>query len=151
MRPPLPDEAGHLLRLARHHGRIARRRERVADEAQRLRVVVHHEDGHRPVPAPRPAGRAWCGVGPAAELLREREGEGEACALARAAALRPDAPPMRLDQPLADGEPQAAGGCAVPGVAARQGDVLAEQVRETLRRNALALVAHRDRNVHAVA
>ncbi len=42
-----PDEARQLPGVAGDQRGVARRRQRVADLAQRLRVVVDHQDGHR--------------------------------------------------------------------------------------------------------
>ena len=55
---------------------------------------------------------------------------------------------MGLDQALADGQAQPA---ADPALAVPGGGVLAEQLPEVLRRDAPALVGHRDRDVLPVA
>ena len=104
--------------------------------------------GSRPSPGGR-GRRGGGGDGVLARVARHREGEGEGRALARAGALGPDAPAMRLHQPLADGEAEAgpAGSAAGP---ARAG-VLLEQPRQQLRRHAPALVGDRDRDMRAVA
>ena len=77
-----------------------------------------------------------------------RDREGDASAEAHAPALGPDASAMGLDQALADGqaEPAADPALPVPG-----GGVLAEQLPEVLRRDAPALIGHRDRDVLPVA
>ena len=72
----------------------------------------------------------------------------------RPLALGPDAPAVGLDQPLADGEAEAAPGPALPVggiVGGIDGGVLAEQVRQAVRRDARAFVGDRERDVHAVA
>ena len=114
--------------------------------AQRLRVVVDHEDGRRFGLRAGPAGAAREGAG--AGRLGYREREGEAGAEAEAAALGPDAPAVSLDQALADGKSQPAAdlAVAVPG-----GDVFAEELPEALRRDAPSLVCNRDRDMHPVA
>ena len=122
--------------------------QRVAHEAQHLRIVVHHEDA-RPLPGARrrgaPASRP---ARFAARLRGDRQREGEPRALARPGALGPDAPAVGLHQPLADGQPQPATDTllVVAGVA-----VFPEQARQALRRQAAALVHDRDRDMRAVA
>ena len=123
-------------------GRVARVGERVANMAQRVRVVVDDEDGHRVRRRTAPAGAARAGAGVGRPGHRDREGD--ASAEAHAPALGPDASAMGLDQALADGqaEPAADPALPVPG-----GGVLAEQLPEVLRRDAPALIGHRDRDV----
>ena len=116
--------------------------------AQRLRVVVDHEERWAPLRSrdAGPAGAAREGAG--AGRLGYREREGEAGARGQAAALGPDAPAVSLDQALADGKSQPAAdlAVAVPG-----GDVFAEELPEALRRDAPSLVCNRDRDMHPVA
>ena len=109
------EDARHLPVVAGDQGGETRVRERVADMAQRLRVVVDHEDGRRFGLRAGPAGAAREGAG--AGRLGYREREGEAGAEAEAAALGPDAPAVSLDQALADGKSQPAAdlAVAVPG------------------------------------
>ena len=77
------------------------------------------------------ASGAWPGGPGRAGRLGHRDREGEARAEADAAALGPDAPPLGLDQALADGEAQPAAEAArpVPG-----GGVFTEQLAELVRR-----------------
>ena len=138
------DDVRQLRVVARDQRGIARRGERVADVAQRLRVVVHHEDAHRFAVVPRRL-RPGRGGGTAG-LLGHREGKGDARAQADPAALGVDAPAMGFHEPLADGEAQPARAAARVVVG-----VFAEQRREPLRRHALPLVGNRDRDVHPVA
>ena len=63
-----------------------------------------------------------------------------------ARALGPDAAPVGLHQALADGQPQAGPDSAAPGLPGALRE-LAEQVRQTLGRDARALVVDRDRDV----
>ena len=110
--------------------------------AQRLRVVVDHQDGHRVRCVARRSGAVRGGTG--AGLRGHRDREGEARAEAAAAAVGPDAPTMGLDQALADGESQPAAKAALP---VPGGGVLAEQLAEMVRRDAPALVGDRDRHM----
>ena len=57
---------------------------------------------------------------------------------------------MRLHQPLADGQAQAVAGGPAGLFAADQAGVLAEQLRQLLRRHALAFVGHRDGHVNPI-
>ena len=83
-------------------------------------------------------------------LAGHRNREGEPRALARPAALGPDAAPVGLHQPLRDGQAQAgppdpALPFLAPGTA-----VLPEQVRQPVGRHAPAFVGDRDRHVQAI-
>ena len=80
-----PDEARHRPGVAGDQRGVARLRQRVAEMAQRLRVVVDHEDGHcvRGVARRAGAGRG----GTVAGRLGHRDREGEARAEADAAEL----------------------------------------------------------------
>ena len=138
--------------VAGHERVVSRLGERVANEAKRLRVVVHDQDA-RPLvsaregqdrQAARGSGRAVAG------LLHDGDREGKARALARTCALGEDAPAMRLHQPLADSEPKTAADAAL-SVVDTDARVLAKQVRKVLGRDAPALVEDRDRDVHPVA
>ncbi|MCY4636591.1 MAG: hypothetical protein OXG04_19180 [Acidobacteria bacterium] len=81
-------------------------------------------------------------------ILGHRDGEDEPGALADPTALGADAAAVRLDQPLADDEPEAhAGGRPAAALGVR---VLAEQVRQPLGGHAPALVPDRDGDVRAV-
>ena len=106
------DEARHRPGVAGDQRGVARLRQRVAEMAQRLRVVVDHEDGHRVRGVARRAGAGRGGT--VAGRLGHRDREGEARAEADAAALGPDAPALGLDQALADGEAQPAAEAALP-------------------------------------
>ncbi len=86
--------------------------------------------------------------GPVAGRLGHRDREGEARAEADAAALGPDAPPLGLDQALADGEAQPAAEAALP---VPGGGVFTEQLAELVRRDAPALVGDRDRHIQPLA
>ena len=114
--------------------------------AQRLRVVIDHQDGHRVRGVARRAGAGRGGTG--AGRLGHRDREGEARAEADAAALGPDAPAMGLDQALADGESQPASDAALP---VPGGGVLAKQLAELVRRDAPAFVGDRDRHLQPLA
>ena len=117
--------------------------------AQGLRIVVDHEDGvgfaSRPGRRPVRDGAGGACVG------GHREGEGEPGAPAGSGARRPDASAMGLDQPLADGEAETRPADPGPGLAARLGGVLAEQMRQALGRDAPPLVGDRDRDMQPVA
>ena len=147
-----PDEAGQCVRIARHHRDVLRACERVAHEPQRLRIVVDHQDGHRlpTVPGDGLTVRGTTRRGLLAGLAGHRHRECDLRALARPAAGRADAPPMRLHEPLADGEPETRRPQCAVGAAACAAGVLAEQLRQPLGRHTPALVAHRDRDVHPV-
>ena len=96
------------------------------------------------------AGAARRGAGRVGGVLGHRQGEREPGAAPRPGALRPDAAAVRLHQPLAYRQPQAgAAGPALP-LAGRRAGVLAEQVRQPVRRHAPAPVGYRDRHVQAV-
>jgi len=98
--------------------------------AQRLGVVVHHQDGGRLARRAPRARRGCCG------FFRRGEREREARADAGACALGPDASPVRLHQPPADDQAQAEPrGIAVTGLG-----VAPEQVGQPLGREAPALV-----------
>ena len=95
------------------------------------------------------ARRAGAGRGgTVAGRLGHRDREGEARAEADAAALGPDAPPLGLDQALADGEAQPAAEAALP---VPGGGVFTEQLAELVRRDAPALVGDRDRHIQPLA
>ena len=98
------------------------------------------------------ASGAWPGGpgrgGTIAGRLGHRDREGEARAEADAAALGPDAPPLGLDQALADGEAQPAAEAARP---VPSGGVFTEQLAELVRRDAPALVGDRDRHLQPLA
>ena len=146
------DEVRQVMVVAGYQGQVVGLCKRVADEAQRLRVVVDHEDA-RLLFLFRARARtavAGCGRGVAASFLGHRDREGEAGALAGAGALGPDASSVRLHQTLADGEPEAAHDPVLPIGDANSG-ILPEQVGQSLRRDAAAFVAHRDRDVHSLA
>ena len=86
---------------------------------------------------------------PAAEAPASGHGnrERDRGAVAGAGALGPDAPAVGLDEPLADGEPEAvARRRAVPAAG-----VLAEQVRQQLGYHAAPLVGDRDGDVRVLA
>ena len=125
---------------------VARLRQRVAEMAQRLRVVVDHQDGHRVRGVARRDGAGRGGT--VGGRLGHRDRKGEARAEADAAALGPDAPPLGLDQALADGEAQPAAEAALP---VPGGGVFTEQLAELVRRDALALVGDRDRHRQPLA
>ncbi len=122
-----PDEAGPLLRLARHHRGIARLGERVPNVAHHL-WSSSSTRMQRPLPlfprrAPLAPLRTCC------RAARLRHYKGEPGAAARPATLGPDAAPVRLDQPLADDQAlprrrpprRACGAGAVAGPAPRPG------------------------------
>ena len=139
------DQAGQLPVVAGGQRGVAGRAEHVADVPEHLGLVVHHEDGHR-LPSPmerplrrrRPEGRTG--------LFGHRHRESEPGAAAHPGALGPDAPAVGLDQPLADGQAEAA---PETGSRVAADGVLLEEVRELLRRDAPALVG--DRNRHGIA
>ena len=66
--------------------------------------------------------------------------------MARVSAFRPDAAAVRLDEPLADGESEA----VAHSLLAARVRVLAEQVRQLLRRQSAAEVGNRDGYLVAV-
>ena len=90
-------------------------------------------------------------VGAAARLGATAPGSpaagSERGAAAGAGALRADAPAVRLDEPLRDGEPEAVARRHARPAAA----VLAEQVRQQLGRHPAPLVGDRDGDVHVLA
>ena len=152
----LPHEPERLLRVPGHNRRVARLQEGVADVPERLGIVVHRQDAH---PFPRSRHRSPGGGsgerreadGRAAHgLLDRRYREGEPRSHARPLALGPYPAPVRLHDPLADGEAQARPGDAAPQVVAVGPGELPEQVRQSLRRYAPPLVGHRDRNVNVL-
>ena len=106
------EEARQIPRIAGDQRGVARLRQCVAEMAQRLRVVIDHQDGHRVRGVARRAGAGRGGT--VACRLGHRDREGEARAEADAAALGPDAPPLGLDQALADREAQPAAEAALP-------------------------------------
>ena len=120
-----------FLRIARHQRGVFRFGERVAHVAQRLRVVVHHEDGRllRPVPGYGRATRGVARCGALAGHLGHRQREGDFGALAHAATHGPDAPAMGLHQPLADRQAEAGRSERALAIAACEAGVLAKQVR----------------------
>ena len=127
----------------------AGRGERVPHVAQRLRVVVDHEDARLLLHLVGGAGAAQSDSGRGAVgLVNHRNREGDLRPVACAGALGPDAAPVGLDQPLADGQAQAVSPAAQLPVVAGEAGVLPEQVRQLLRRHAPALVGHRDRDVN---
>ena len=91
--------------------------------------------GRRP-----PPGSAWApggaGRGAVAGLAGHRNREGEPRALAGPAALGPDAAPVGLHQPLADGQAQAGPPDPALGFLAPDSGVLSEQVRQQVSRHA---------------
>ena len=99
-------------------------------------------------------GRATGGEARGGDLagrLGHRQREGDLGALAGAAARRPDAPAMGLHQPLADRQAEAGRSERALAIAAAETGMLAEQVRQPLRRHAPARVGDRDGDVDAVA
>ena len=94
------DNGRQLRVIARHQRGVARLGERVAREAQHLGVVVDDQHPGGPARFRVRAGRARIGARPLPVIPGHRDGEGEARALAGAAALGPDAPAVRLHQPL---------------------------------------------------
>ena len=129
----------------------AGRGERVPHVAQRLRVVVDHEDARLLLHLVGGAGAARSDSGRGAVgLVNHRNRDSDLRLVAYAGALGPDAAPVGLDQPLADGQAQAVSPAAQLPVVAGEAGVLPEQVRQLLRRHAPALGGHRDRDVNAV-
>ena len=82
--------------------------------------------------------------------LRHRNREGEPRAQARPVALGPDAAPVRLHYPLADGKAQPRPRNAAPPVPAVYAGELPEPVRQEVRRHAPALVGDGERDVDAL-
>ena len=138
------DQARHLPGLAGRRRGVARRQQRVTHLAARVRVVVHHEDGRL---LPRSPERGRRNRRAAAFFLCGRQGERDPRAPAAAVALGANAAAVRLDQRLADDQPET-GPAALARVAA---GVPAEQVRQPLRRHALAGVGDRDLDLRSVA
>ncbi len=141
--------SGHLFRVARDDRGVARVLEDAPHVEQILRIVVHGQDADRPgrtsAPAahrPRRARR-----GPDTRILGDGNREGEARARTRSRAVGPDAAPVRLYDALADREPQAGSDAARAVLPAAAGE-LPEQARQTLGRDAGALVDDRHRHVH---
>ena len=84
-------------------------------------------------------------------LLDRGNGEGEPAPQARTIALRPDAAPMGLHDPPADGQAEARPfGVVLPDFTIGRGE-LPEQAGQALGRYPLALVNNGDRNVAALA
>ena len=144
----LPHEPGDLLRVSGHGGRVARPGQGVPDVPEGLRIVVHAEDAgplrflSRPSPGP--------GGGAPRRLPDRRNGEGEPASQSQPVALGPDAPPMGLHDPPADGQAQA-GPAGLPSpLLAVQPRELPEQVRQALGGHAHAVVGHREGDVDAV-
>ena len=71
-----PDDLGELAMVAGHQWRVAGVHQRVAHEAQHLRVVVDDEDAGPVRRAATRTGRTRGGGAPLARLLRHRQGEG---------------------------------------------------------------------------
>ena len=103
-RPLGADDAWQVLQHAGQERGVTGLGERVADEAQRPRVVVHDQDPGR-VAGSR-GGRRRGGGNRRAGLPGHRQREGERGAAAGARALGPDAAAVRLDETLRDGEPE---------------------------------------------
>ena len=153
MGPVRLDEAGYLPRVARQVRRVAGLREGIPNEPQCERVVVDHQDACRlpRLPGSGATARQDAGRGAVDGLFGHRNREGEPRAPARPIALGPDAAPVGLDQSLRDGQAQAGSpDAALLLLSAGQAGMLAEQVRQLIRRHALALVGHRDRDENAV-
>ena len=153
-----------LLMVAGHKRGIADRRERFAHVAQRLRIVVDHEDARRlagtsgvlRVVPEWLAGGLTCLAGFAnlaglAIHVGQRDRERNARALADAPALGPDASSVGLDQSPADGktEPRSRGG---PGllVAALESGILLKQVWKPVCRDPRPFVTDRDGHKYPV-
>ena len=91
-----------------------------------------------------PRGRGCCST---SGLFDRQYGEGKPRALAQPVALRPDAAPVRLHDPLTDGQAQTrTADFAFPGLAVDPGK-LPEQVRQPLGGDPGALVGDGDRHV----
>ncbi|MCY4634340.1 MAG: hypothetical protein OXG04_07530, partial [Acidobacteria bacterium] len=138
------EDAGEVPEVARRHRVESGPVEGLAREAQRPRVVVDDEY------AGAAAGGGCAGAGRRRRrrvVVCDRQGEGDKRSGAGSRALGADATAMRLDDALADGEPEtAAGGACARGASG----VLAEKVRQLLRGDAVALVGNRQLDVSAV-
>ena len=86
-----------------HKRRVARGRERVANEAEHQRVVVHYKDARALLSfLRRTRGTAVeAGNGAAGGFFGYRNGEREPRSQTRSAAFGPDAAPVGFHQPLA--------------------------------------------------
>ena len=90
-RPLGPDDARQVPRRPRHERGVAGHGERVADEAQRPRVVVHHQDARRLAAFRRRWRDGRASRGRVVGLPGNRQREGERGAAPGAGALGPDA------------------------------------------------------------
>ena len=137
---------GQIVRVGAQDRRVAGFGESVLDVAQHLRVVVHHEDacltrspGDAAAHGPRLSPRGFVG---------HRDRERKPGAVPEPGALGPNAAPVRFHQPLADGVTEAE---SPQAVAAADIGVLAEQVRQPVRRHTPPFVGDGDGDVHPVA